>query len=172
MKRALTITRWTRRRRGSVYAIVLGAATSVMVIGLAALMAFRIEHRSAQGGNDFAQAMFYAQSAVEMGFLRIRDNSDWRTGHASGAWFTDEPIGTGMFILDVNHSGALQIPEEPGDGETIDVGGRILPFKAENVITLTGTGVQGEARAKAQVQILEAKGGYVIIPGTWKQVVD
>ncbi len=122
---------------------------TVAVIGLAALMALRIEHRTVETGGDFAQARIYAQSAIEMGFFWIADDPNWRQNRpTTGVWVVDRPIGNGTFTLEAYDT-------EPN-----------------NSIILIGTGMQDEARYKLQVTVIPEKGGYEIAPGSWLQVVD
>ncbi|UCC29162.1 MAG: hypothetical protein JSU86_13280 [Phycisphaerales bacterium] len=144
-----------RRRRGSVYVVVLGVAMIVTVIGLSALAVVRIERRSLVGGTDFGQARLYAHSAIEMGFFWIRDDPTWRDNRPSGVWVEDQLIGDGTFTLEV---------KDPDDNN--------LKTEPNNFIVLTGTGVRGDARFKLQVTVVPDRGGYEISSGTWRQVVD
>jgi len=154
-----------RRRRSFVYAMVLGVAMCVSVIGLSALMAVRIERRSQRGVSNFAMARAHAQTAIEMGYFLIQDDPDWRTKRTSGVWVTDQPVGEGTFTLEVT---------DPDDGD--------LAVEPNNYIVLTGTGVhpdpsltlgvQDEARFKLQVWFEQISGGFQVLPGTWRQVVD
>ena len=150
-----TMSEPNRRRRGSVYVVVLGVAMIVTVIGLSALVAVRIERRSLAGGTDFAQARLYALSAIEMGFFWIRDDPAWRDNRPSGVWVADQPIGNGTFTLEVIDPDDNNLKAEPND-----------------FIVLTGTGLLGDARFKLQVTVVPDRGGYEISPGTWRQVVD
>lgn len=141
------------RRRGVTYVLLVGTAMIVTVIGLSALVAARVQLRSAEGTNDSAEARFYAQSAVEMGFLMIRGTSTWRNDLGSGFWLTDQPIGTGTFSLEAT---ILDGGGDPND----------------DPVVLTGTGVCGQARHKMQATAVPQDGGMVIAPGSWRQVVD
>ena len=91
----------THRRRGVSYVYFLSTIMLVAVIGLSALMYARIQRRSAQGGDHSIAARFYAQSALELGLAEIHLDPSWRRNLGSGAWFTDEPIGSGTLSLDV-----------------------------------------------------------------------
>ena len=151
--------RAAHRRRGFAYALTLGVAMCVTVIGLSALMATQIERRSVQGVTDFARARLYAQSAIELGSFWIRDDSGWRDNRPDGIWAADQPIAGGTFTLEVIDPDDNNIKSEPN-----------------NFIVMTGTGIQGEARYKLRVTVEAVSGGYQIStgtwPGTWKQVVD
>ena len=144
-----------RRRRGSIYVAVLGTSMLVTVIGLSALMATRIERTYAEGLSDLVAARVHAHSAVEMGYFWINTDPDWRTTRASGIWLADQPIGTGTFTLSVT---------DPDDHDL-----SILP---NDLIVLTGTGFEGNARFKLQVTYAVSNGGYEVIQGSWNQVVD
>ncbi len=112
----------------------MGTAMVVMIIGLSALMAVRIERRGAEGSNDLAAARFYAQSAIEIGFAHINEDPNWRTTYANGVWKADQPIGTGTYTLQ---------GIDPIDGD--------LSNNETDPLVLTGTGVSGQATHKMQV---------------------
>jgi len=86
-----------QRCRASAYVAVLMTAMIVSVIGVSALSVTRIELRSAQGGNDVTAARFYAQSAIEMGMLRIRGDPSWRTTYSNDVWTSEQPLGNGSY---------------------------------------------------------------------------
>ena len=88
------------RRRGSMYVAVLGSAMAVTVMGLSAIMLARVERSEVGGLTDAAAARFYAQSAIEIGQQRIRQDSNWRTTYTSGVWETNRAIGTGTYTLE------------------------------------------------------------------------
>ncbi len=143
------------------YVVVLGTSMSVMIIGLAALTAIRIERRAVGGTSDFAKARLYARSAVEMAFFSMSDDPDWRTNRPHGAWFTDLPIGEGTYTVEVVDPGDQDFTNDPLD-----------------LIVITGTGICGnpldelEARYKLEVSLRAENGGWVIVDGSWRRVVD
>ncbi len=143
------------RRRGSMYVVVLGATLSVFIIGLSALTVVRIERRSVAGVADLTQARLYAQAAIEMGFFYISDDPSWRDNRPHGTWVTDEPIGDGTFSLEVI---------DPDDDD--------LALDPNNFVVLTGIGVQGGATFRLKVTIAPLNGGYEIVPGSWRHMVD
>ena len=135
------------RRRASFYVPILGAVMLVMVTGLAAVTVVRITARSAEDGNHSMAARLYAQSAIELGFLIIRDDPDWRTNWGSGPWIVDQPIGTGTLSL------AAQITPD-GDG------------RADNdPVELIGTGISGPARQRVFVTVTPRESGMVTLAG-------
>jgi Tfp pilus assembly protein PilX len=75
-------------RRGSVYLIVLATSMMVTVIGLSALFAVRVQRRNAEITQDRAEALLCAQSAVELGLLKIQ-NPNWRDSEPNGIWLSN-----------------------------------------------------------------------------------
>ena len=141
------------RRRGAGYVFFLGTMMLVFVIGLSALMYARIQRRWAQGGDHSIAARFYAQSALELGFVEIHLDPNWRTSLGSGAWFTDLPIGSGTLSLEVSI-------EDDGDGNP-----------ENDPVLLIGTGVHGQATHKTEVTLeaLSDQGGLVTSIGSGKR---
>jgi len=119
------------------YVAVLGSAMAVTVMGLSAIMLARVERSSVGGLADAAAARFYAQSAIEMGEFKIRQNSNWRQTHTSGVWEANVPIGTGTYTL-----------------EGIDIVDGNLSNSPSDPVLLRGTGFQGQSRYKLQVTMV------------------
>jgi hypothetical protein len=136
------------------YILILGVAMMVTIIGLSALTVARVQRRASARANESGAARFYARSAIELGFLMIREDSDWRQNLGSGRWLDHMPIGDGTMSLDVNIV-------DDGDEESNN-----------DVAVLIGIGVCGEARHKMQVTAVPESGGMVIAPSSWQQVVD
>lgn len=140
-----------RRRRGSVYLVVLGSATLVTVIGLSALATARLQNRQARSTGDLAQARLYALSAIETGLLAVSDSPfGWKTVF----WQmpnSAQQIGNGRFTLQ-----AAFIADGDGDYRDDDV-------------MLTGIGHCGQARYILRVR-LDTDGA--ITPGTWRQITN
>ena len=124
------------RRRGSSYLFFVGTAMMVAVIAISSLMVVRIQRRSDDGTNDTATARFYAQSAIEMGFVYINENENWRATYANGVWEADERIGSGTYTLE---------GVDPNDGD--------LSNNATDPLVLTGTGRKGDARYRLSVTL-------------------
>ena len=125
-----------RRRRGSVYLAVLGAAALVTIIGLSALLIARIDLRRATDTSDLAQARLCALSGVDMGLLLIqRDPGGWRSTVAgAGGSLPAMDIGSGTFALEA---------VDPVDGDLLS---------GSDPVLLTGIGYAGRARSKLQVR--------------------
>ena len=130
------MTRYRHRRRGSVYIAVLGAAMIVTIIGLSALLATGIQRRSAGAMNRAMNARFYAQSAVEMGLHLVLVDRNWRANRVDGTWIAKQSIGSGTFSLEAT---------DPEDGDLSD--------SVDDLLVLTGTGIDGQARHKMQVTL-------------------
>ena len=82
------------------YVAVPGCAMIVAVIGVSGLTVTGIEHRFSEGTADFAHARLYAQSPIELGMLRIKNDPERRTTYLSGPWDRSQPIGTGPYMLE------------------------------------------------------------------------
>lgn len=112
-----------QQRRGSMYVAVLGCTMAITVIGVGALLATRIEGKSAGGVMDVTAARLYAQSAIDYGMWTIYNDPNWRSTMVNGAWKTDQPIGNGIFSLTV---------VDPRDGD--------LSNSDSSPVVLTGIG--------------------------------
>ena len=145
--------RGDRRRRGSAYLAVLGAAAIVSIIGLSALLIARIDLRRATDTTDLAQARLCAMSGTDVCLLMIEQNRDtWRdTFIDAGGALPKVDIGSGSFELRA---------VDPVDGDLAD---------GYDPVLLTAIGYAGRACYKLQVR-LEPNG--LPTPGTWKQVVN
>lgn len=126
----------------------------VATIGLAAMMAVRVERRGASESADLTAARFLALSAIEKGFQTISDNSSYRDKYgANSVWFGGV-LERGKFSLSVS---------DPDDGSII--------ASPNNSLVFTGTGEQGKATYSLQVTVTTSMGGYEIQNGTWQQVI-
>ncbi len=144
------------RRRGIVYILVMGSSLTVMVIGLAALMAVRVERRAIQTGSDFMLARAYAHSAIEMGFYWMRSDTAWRTNRpTTGAWVTNQIIGDGTFTLVVT---------DPEDDD--------ISLAPNNFVVLTATALKGDAKYILQMKLQDVNGLITEVPGSWTQIVN
>lgn len=140
------------RRRGSMLMIVLGSSMLCMVIGLAALTTIRIERKAGQNEPDILDAQLYAESAIEMGFMVIRTESDWRTNRGESNWFNNDELGRGKYSLEVSF-----VPD--GDGDL-----------SNNDVIMTAEGKVGSATRTVRVQLAPTKDTYTVVPGSWEIV--
>ena len=99
MRRRRTTRRRRGFRRGSAYVAVLGASMIVMVIGLSALTATRIQHRNAGWVNDIVEARTAAQTGMAWALYKISHDDDWRTTRANGEWADRKSIGDAEFSV-------------------------------------------------------------------------
>ena len=123
-------------RRGSIYLIVLAAASIVATLGMGAMLAVRAQARAVNSLGDAAEARQYALSAVEIGRLWIAQDPNWRTNRSCGAWASGQPIGSGTFTLEVS---------DPVDGN--------LANRPHDPVVFKATGVKGQARQVVQVTL-------------------
>ncbi len=135
-------------RRGSSYLFFMGPIMLVAVIGLTALMATRVQLRSAERTRDSTAARFYAQSGIELGILDIRKNPNW--WQSAGAWATNVAIGNGTYSLTV-----VVAPDVIALADGTD------PAR------LISTGRCGKATHVVQVDV-DTRG---FVPGTWQRTI-
>lgn len=125
-----------RRRRGGVLVIVLAVALIVSVLALGAILVRRIERQATQETGDVVQARLHALTAIEVGRLRIKNNSNWRNTFSSGVWEADVSVGSGTYTL-----------------EGVDPDDDVLNDGSGHPLVLIGTGVEGFARQKVEVKL-------------------
>jgi hypothetical protein len=109
------------------YVAVLGAAMLITVLGLSALLAARVEGRSAVTESDIADARRAAAAALDLGRYTVTRTSTWRS-RTSGQWFTGVPLGSATMSLSV---------VDPDDGN--------LANQPDGRVVITGTGRKGDA---------------------------
>ncbi|MCH8878517.1 MAG: hypothetical protein IID34_01385 [Planctomycetes bacterium] len=127
-----------RRRGAGFYLMVLSVSTILMITGLSALLAVRIQRRGSEGGNDLVAASLYAQSAIDLGMHWIENDPTWRTSRGEGFWAVKQLIGEGSFTLEANDLGNNKLLEDSADTDSV---------------LLTGTGFNSDARYKLQVTL-------------------
>jgi hypothetical protein len=130
-----------RPRRGGAYVVVLSTALIVALMGLGSILAGRVRLRTAQTGNDAAEARLYALSGTEAARLWIQQDNNWRVNYPGTRFGVDNsrPFGGGSFTVEL---------EDPADGS--------LANRPNDTALLTATGVKGNARQLVQVR-LQAK---------------
>ena len=124
------------QKRGSIYIAVLGASMLVVLIGITALAAMRVQNWASSSSNDFAEARLYARSAVEVGMFYIYSDPNWRTTRGNGAWATNKAVGKGTFSLQAT---------DPIDNDVAN--------GYNHPVILTGTGQKGQAVCKLQARL-------------------
>ncbi len=89
-----------RRRRGSIYLLVLAVAANVLVIGLAATCLVRVRLRGVVGDNEAREARLLAQSAVEQAISAMNNApTTWRQSFSSGVQTTPIAFGAGQMSI-------------------------------------------------------------------------
>lgn len=124
------------RRRASMYVTVLGSAMLMTTAGLAALTAVRVERRTAEQGNQLAEARLYARAAINMGRAWMRDDPDWRTNLGNGVWQNQLTFASGSLKLEAS---------DPTDSDVTD--------SDYDPLVLLGTGAVGDAQYRLQVTL-------------------
>lgn len=128
-----------KRRRGAAYLLVLATTVLVATFALGGLLAARAQRLGVGLQSDAAQARLLAQSALEIGRLRISQDPQWRERLASGAWIEEQPIGSGKFSLEI---------KDPLDDQ--------LDNRPHDAVVLQATAIHGHARHRAQVTLTAA----------------
>jgi len=131
-----------RRRRGSIYVLVLGTTMIVAVLGLAALTRVRIQRLQTDSGNDMRNAQAYAKVALDMAWHRVQNDSSWRTKMANGTWSTDQVIGDGYYSFTAT---------DPIDGN--------LTNSAVHPVVIVGVGKSGNSIQKLQMELRALRPG-------------
>ena len=129
-------TRSRHTRRGGAYIAILGAATIVMVIGIAAVLGARVRNRSANLVSDITKARNYAACGIQWAFYHISQDPDWRTNFANGLWVDQQAIHDGSFSVWVT---------DPVDGDLTD--------SPNDAVVVKAAGYAGEARQLLQVDL-------------------
>ncbi len=127
-----------RRRfhRGSAYVAVLGSAMIVTVIGLSAMLAMRVQNRSAGWMQDVVKARTYAQCGVQWAFYQISSDEEWRTSRPNGQWVDGRAIHDGSFSVWVT---------DPSDGDLAD--------SPRDPVLVQAAGYSGQARQLMSVEL-------------------
>lgn len=105
-----------RLRRATMYLAVLMVSTIVAVIGVSALMFGRIQFRRTEENGDETAARLGAQSAVELGFLKVSNDPAWRSTYTHDQWTVDRTLGDGTIawkLVDQTQSDLLTDPNSP-----------------------------------------------------------
>jgi hypothetical protein len=123
-------------RTGGVYIAVLGSALVVSLLGISALVGQRIENRAVVGSADIRQAQLNANTAIEMGLLVMKQESNWRTARSHGPWFSSRDTGAGTCTLEVL---------DPLDGN--------LANDPDDPVVMVGVGYRGDAQQRVKLTV-------------------
>ncbi len=124
-------------RRGGIYLAVLGTAMVVAILGLSALTVVRLEQLASETTSDGIKARAYAESGVELAMLQINQNAGWRL-LPNGTWETNQPIGEGVYTIQVT---------DPLDGN--------LANNPRDPVVIRGTGELRRARHILQAMLVD-----------------
>lgn len=86
-----------RRRRGSIYVLVLMISVMIAVIGLSSVAISRVQLRMSGSTSDLAEASFYADSAVDLALYELSQDPNWRTSYTHDTWVRTQTLGRGSF---------------------------------------------------------------------------
>lgn len=123
-------------RKGTIYLVVLMSSLIVATIGMATLQVLRLQGKAAADGNDLIEARLYARTAIEIGMLKIQNESDWRRRWATGLWIDRQTIENGSFSISV---------DDPID-HNVQIGNN-------HPILMTGIGMKGNATYRITVRL-------------------
>ncbi len=114
-----------RRRRGTIYVLVLAVGANILIIGLAAIYLSRVRLRQIRGDSEMRQARLLAQSAVEQAVSLMNNyTGDWRQDFDNDVETSPLTLGGGQmsFIL-MDEDGSLD--DDPIDPLWIHGIGRV-----------------------------------------------
>jgi len=125
----------------------------IAVIGIASLMASRVQRRSTTLAGDAIVARELARSGIDLGLLYIQQQpTQWRADFAAGTAITNMDLGDGQVTVTA---------ADPIDGN--------LTNNSTDPVVLTGVGNSSSSTYMLEVTL---NGDGTIQPGTWKRVVN
>ena len=137
-------------RRGSIYLLVLGSTLIVAVLGLGGLQAVRSQARNANLLRDSSAAADLALSAIAHARLNVKQDGSWRTTYASGAWSTEQSLGSGAF--------SWKIVDASTGGSVLHSG--VNPLSDTAMVKICGKGRVGSVLHTTTVQLAVTKNPY------------
>ncbi len=102
-------------RTGGIYIAVLGTALIVALLGMSALIGQRLQNRMLVAESDIRQAELNAKSAVELGLLTMKQDTNWRTNFSNGDWFVKRGTNSGTCTLNVTDRIDSSLSNDPDD---------------------------------------------------------
>ena len=135
------------RRRGSIYAMVLGITMLITVIGIGALATSRVTTRSAGGSVEWQEAGALAFSAAEHAVAKLNADAAanpnaWRDAYTSGAVAFSATLGNGTMRW-------VLVDEDDG----------VMNDDYSDSIRLYGMGKAGSTKRVYSVQLTASGGG-------------
>ena len=123
-----------QQRSGGIYIAVLGTALIVSLLGMSALIGQRLQNRMVSTSADMRQAQLNANSAIELGLLAMKSDTNWRTTYSNGNVFANRATNAGTCTLTVRN-----VPDP----------GTPLSTNSDDPVILLGIGNSGEAIQRA-----------------------
>jgi hypothetical protein len=130
--------RKTRHRSGSIYIAVLGTAMIVGLLGMSAMIGQRLQNRMVSTSGDVRQAQLNANTAIELGLLAMKSDTNWRTTYSNGNVLANRATNAGTCTLTVRN-----VPDP----------GTPLSTNSDDPVILLGVGNSGDAIQRAKVTI-------------------
>jgi hypothetical protein len=125
------------RRRGVTYIAVMGTAVLVSLLTVTGLSVARLKNRAFRSANEAYEARRYAQAGLQMGLLKIKQDSNWRTLVPNGNWAVNREIGVGTVTL-----------------TGIDPVDNNIANSQLNPLVLTASGQKGSATQKLKITLV------------------
>src|SRR3954469_11220048 len=126
------------RRSGSIYIAVLGTALIVGLLGMSAMIGQRLQNRMVSTSGDVRQAQLNANTAIELGLLAMKSDTNWRTTYSNGNVIASRATNAGTCTLTVRN-----VPDP----------GTPLSTNSDDPVVLLGIGYSGQAIQRATVTI-------------------
>ena len=133
----------TGRRWAGAYVLTLSTSLLVAVMGVAALIAVRVERTAAAADEDFVAARLNARSAAEVAALAIASTQTWRTTYPNGAWVTGMPLGEGTYSVSVVDPGDADLADSASDSAIVVAVGEVGPAQYRLAVELAPYGPAG-----------------------------
>jgi type II secretory pathway component PulK len=143
------------RQRGMIYLVAMTTSMVVVVLGASAILAARLQSRSAEAANQTLQAQHAAASAIEVARLRLAANPSWRSAYTHDAWVSDIASNGGTLTF-----------------KLVDEADANLANNASQPVRLYGKGTFNGAVRIVSVQLTpDFTGKMLPVAGTWRQEV-
>ncbi|MFP4144458.1 MAG: carbohydrate binding domain-containing protein [Phycisphaeraceae bacterium] len=125
MIRRRRTSRRRSRERGGVYLAVLGASMLVAILGVAGLLAVRLQRRAAEGPPAATAARLLARSGLELAVQQIESDPDWRTRFPDGQWTQPVMLGEGQVRYRLTDVGRNRLSSDPAKDAWLTAEGRL-----------------------------------------------
>lgn len=131
------MTRIHRAPRASMYVAVLMTATAVFVVGVAGLLAVRVQIGAGGDTRDVTAAQFLAHAAIELALLKLETDPYGYVGPPAPGWQSASALERGSCTW-----------------RLIDEGTGNVALRADGVLRLHGKGMVGNASRIISVQLV------------------